>query len=751
MGSLPISEIPYIAAMNGDWKSMIGYYQEHFEFLYSPVTLSLDTGFHLAVHSNAERPLKDLLEIMGVVEFLTETRNKFGNTVLHEATIYGNYEAVVLLVERCPDLISILNDFGETPLFTAAAFGEAKIVEYLIETRPEKCVDCNGRILSIHRQRSKDGRSILRQRSKDGLSILGAAIIGQHFETALLLLELDESLHDLEDKMGRTALQLLAEMPTGFESGYPMGICERLIYCLPVIRHHKVKSQVESWCRAMKDLESGTLGSNLLNFFKDPKESKMISNLLRCRFLPQGYWPARLERFWNQKRTNVFALGLVKILIQKDTSWKSVSITVEGEEAKQTGPPSSTVMQGDRNKGKEEENEFPYLGQTSEITSKAKEIEEVHHPTAQPSVTNSSLTSNEQISLFLATGNGIEEIVRGIIKQHPHAIKQLNVTNSPLTREEQIPLFLATRNGIEEIVWEIMKLYPHAVEKLNDKGQSILDVAVIHRQEKIFNLVKHQKIPLARLRRVIDNKGNTLLHHVADMEHYRGGTKPGPALKLQEELQWFEQVREVIPSHYVTLRNDEGKTAEELFKESHKDQLENAQKWIKETTQSCSTVAALVATVVFAAAYTVPGGSDEDGTPNFINSPYFLVFTVSDVLSLASSLTSLVVFLSLLTSPFELQEFHISLPRKLLVGFTFLFFAVITTMLSFGATILILIQSEKKLTTLLLSIAAFLPVLVFAIMQFRLYVSFMGSTYNILKITRKARTPFLEYLRKKLR
>jgi hypothetical protein len=53
-------------------------------------------------------------------------------------------------------------------------------------------------------------------------------------ETALLLLELDESLHDLEDKMGRTALQLLAEMPTGFESGFPVGIFERLIYsCMP--------------------------------------------------------------------------------------------------------------------------------------------------------------------------------------------------------------------------------------------------------------------------------------------------------------------------------------------------------------------------------------------------------------------------------------------------------------------------------------------------------------------------------------
>ncbi|XP_034909293.1 uncharacterized protein [Populus alba] len=293
-------------------------------------------------------------------------------------------------------------------------------------------------------------------------------------------------------------------------------------------------------------------------------------------------------------------------------------------------------------------------------------------------------------------------------------------------------------NGIEENVWEIINQYPHAVEQLNEKGQSILDVAVMHRQKKIFNLVKQLKVPLARLHRVIDKKKNTLLHHVADMEHYRGGTKPGPALKLQEELRWFEQVQKVIPSHYVTLRNKERKTAEELFKENHKDQLTNAQKWIKETTQSCSTVAALVATVVFAAAYTVPGGSDKNGKPNFINSPYFLLFTVSDVLSLASSLTSLVVFLSLLTSPFQQQEFHISLPRKLLVGFTFLFFAVITTMLSFGATILILIQSEKKLTTLLLSMAAFLPVLVFAIMQFSLYVSFMGSTYNILKITGKA-------------
>uniref|UniRef100_A0A6N2NDQ5 PGG domain-containing protein n=1 Tax=Salix viminalis TaxID=40686 RepID=A0A6N2NDQ5_SALVM len=558
---------PYRSAMRGDWKNIIHFYQDRPMCLSSPVTLSEDTALHIAVYSKQAEPLQSLL---GIVE---ESKNKFGNTALHEATICGNYEAVTLLVRRCPDLLTDENKYGETPLFTAAAFGEADIVAFLLKSEPEQCVNDERRLSEIHRKRG------------DGLSILSAAIKGQHFG-------------------------------------------------LPVIPHHKVKLKLQPGGQAgqgaTRDPESGSGSSlewnqrgGLLNYLKPPK--------VRC-------WPARLEGLWNQKIKHVFALRVAKILIGKDESWKSVTKT--------------------------------------------------------------------------------------------------------LTREERNPLFIATRNGIEEIVWEIIDQYPYAIEKLNDEGQSILDVAVMHRQKKIFSLVKQQKVPLARLHRVIDNKGNTLLHHVADMKHYSGGTKPGPALQLQEELQWFEQVQEVIPSHYVTLRNKKGKTAGDLFKESHKEQLENAQKWIKETTQFCSTVAAGVFTIVFAAAYTVPGGSDENGKPNFIDSPYFMFFTVSDIFSLASSLTSLVVFLSLLTSTFDLQELYISLPRKLLVGITFLFFAVIMTALCFGATILILVQSERKSTSLLLSIAAFLPVLLFATMQFRLYVFIMGSAYNILKKTGKARPPF---------
>jgi ankyrin repeat protein len=48
--------------------------------------------------------VKDRAFFVTEEDFL-KIKNKFGNTVLHEATIYGNYEAVRLLVERCPDLL----------------------------------------------------------------------------------------------------------------------------------------------------------------------------------------------------------------------------------------------------------------------------------------------------------------------------------------------------------------------------------------------------------------------------------------------------------------------------------------------------------------------------------------------------------------------------------------------------------------------------------------------------------------------
>ncbi|KAF2296838.1 hypothetical protein GH714_007748 [Hevea brasiliensis] len=317
---------------------------------------------------------------------------------------------------------------------------------------------------------------------------------------------------------------------------------------------------------------------------------------------------------------------------------------------------------------------------------------------------------------------------------------------------EAIPLFIAIKTGILEIVSEIIDAIPqYYVDLRNNKGQSILHWAVMYRREEIFDLLKGKGMSWDKMARKIDDDGNTLLHLVADTEHYTGGTKPGPALQLQEELQWFDRVKSVVPSYYPLLRAKMSKecqnglkfarviakeefknplTPRMLFELTHKKQLEEAQTWIKETSQSCSTVAALVATVVFAAAYTVPGGVNERGFPVFLRAPYFIFFTVMDVIALAFSLTSVVAFLSILTSPFEFDDFRRSIPWKLNFGFILLFFSVISAMLAFGATILLVIRSEKEWTTSLISIAAFFPVSVFTILQIHLYRTLIQDAFE---------------------
>ena len=212
----------------------------------------------------------------------------------------------------------------------------------------------------------------------------------------------------------------------------------------------------------------------------------------------------------------------------------------------------------------------------------------------------------------------------------------------------------------------------------------------------------------------------------------------------------MQRAQKKIPYHYTIQANNEKKTAMQKFEEKHADLLTNAQKWIKETAQSCSAVAVLVATVVFAAAYTVPGGTDDKGLPRFLHNPVFLFFTIMDIASLASSLSSLVMFLSILTSPCELWDFRRSLPRKLMAGFGLLFLSLATTMLAFSATMLLNVQLKGQNWTATLTYgAAFFPVSIFAMMQFPLYLavkSFLNFfSKKVKKLIPKKLRPQFEY------
>ncbi|KAH7561044.1 hypothetical protein JRO89_XS10G0162200 [Xanthoceras sorbifolium] len=287
-----------------------------------------------------------------------------------------------------------------------------------------------------------------------------------------------------------------------------------------------------------------------------------------------------------------------------------------------------------------------------------------------------------------------------------------------------IPIFLATKSGCVEMVKLILKIYPQAVEYINGDGQNILHTAIKYRHLEIFDLVKNMEAPMRRLVRKLDNKGNTILH-MTGMK--RKDNVPermdNPALVLQDELLWFERVEEVTLAPFMIHQNNMKLTAKALFAAANNDLRLSSKEWLKLTAEGCSVVAVLIATVAFAAAYTVPGGSNENtGVPVLINQPFFVVFTITDVLSLTFSLASVVTFLSILASPFRLQDFKLSLPNKLTMGFTFLFLSVVMMMVAFVVTFLLMINKKENWTKILLYTCSFIPVAIFALSHFPVYI-----------------------------
>ena len=194
----------------------------------------------------------------------------------------------------------------------------------------------------------------------------------------------------------------------------------------------------------------------------------------------------------------------------------------------------------------------------------------------------------------------------------------------------------------------------------------------------------------------------------------------------------MQSVKKLTPHHYIDHRNNQKLTAEGLFHETNKELREKAKEWIKRTAEGCSIVAVLIATVAFAAAYTIPGGSnDKTGVPILLNQPFFVVFTVADVLLISFALTSVVVFLAITTSPFRFADFRYSLPNKLTFGLTLLFLSVSMMMLAFAATVLLMIQNGEGWTKVILYAMSFLPVGLFALSYFPLYLS-LSKTYKYL-------------------
>ncbi|KAJ9536762.1 hypothetical protein OSB04_un000066 [Centaurea solstitialis] len=207
--------------------------------------------------------------------------------------------------------------------------------------------------------------------------------------------------------------------------------------------------------------------------------------------------------------------------------------------------------------------------------------------------------------------------------------------------------------------------------------------------------------------------------------------RTGAALQLQRELQWREELKKFVFPAYITQENIFKETPSMVFTREHQNLVKEGEKWMKTTAESCSITAALITTIVFAAAITVPGGNNQEtGIPLFRTNIAFIIFAASDAISLFTSTTALLVFLSILTARFAEQDFLISLPRRLIIGFCALLLSTTAMIVAFGAVVYIVFCDQEPWMLGLICGLAFIPIAFFVTLQFSLIVDLYRSTYG---------------------
>lgn len=286
--------------------------------------------------------------------------------------------------------------------------------------------------------------------------------------------------------------------------------------------------------------------------------------------------------------------------------------------------------------------------------------------------------------------------------------------------------------GIVEFLIELIHAYPDLIWKVDTQSRSIFHIAVVHRQEKVFNLIHEIGALKDLIASYRDENNNNMLHLAGKLAPSdRLKTDSGAALQLRRELHWFKEVEKIVQPLYREIRNSEGKTPQTLFMEEHKVLVREGGKWMKDTAASCMLVATLIATVMFAAFFTVPGGDNGNtGIPIFLKRRSFTVFAVSDALSFVSSAASILMFLSILTSRYAEEDFLHSLPNRLTIGLGTLFISVATMMIAFCATLFLVLGHGLHQAKIPIALVACIPVSLFALLQFPLFADMVSCTYG---------------------
>ncbi|GLT26503.1 hypothetical protein SLA2020_015640 [Shorea laevis] len=266
-------------------------------------------------------------------------------------------------------------------------------------------------------------------------------------------------------------------------------------------------------------------------------------------------------------------------------------------------------------------------------------------------------------------------------------------------------------------------------DETSNSGKFLMD-AIAFRREKIARFLIG--LPPSKISiNFHDLEKNTILHMVGKLaSDSQLSSISGAALQMQREMQWFKEVESLVPEYIKDSKNNNGETANQVLAREHKALLREAEDWMKGVANSYIIVGALIITIMFAAAFTLPGGSDEhEGFPIFKNKAAFMLYIISDAISLFAAAASVIIFLGFLTSRYNMEDFHKSIPKKLMVGLSTLFISLAAVMIAFCSALLLMLENRWWIIIPSVLLAS-IPVSLFAMLQCPLLREIYVLTYR---------------------
>ncbi|XP_030966825.1 uncharacterized protein LOC115987424 isoform X2 [Quercus lobata] len=725
-----VAEDLFKKTMEGDWKEVVAIYRQHPLLAPNAKINGLgDTALHLAVSLGPENIVEELVKIISEKDKNKEAlkiKNELWNNPLHLAASMGTPRMCICIAEAVPELGKTRNKEGESPLFLAALHGKTDIFLCL-------------HFICIRNSKSKQPDTSY-YRKNGGETILHCAIKREYLDLAYQILRLHSELATSVDEKGIWPLRLLADKPSAFKSGCHLGWWNSTIYHWITVDALKVinANQLIQKCKGRQSQIFPDNYRACIDFLRLLwKGSRAI--FAKTQELCSPYQERKADEedpTVSSKNKKEDPTGLNVTSKQKALEYFSGCFDI----LKFVSMPIPVMLgyggtTGIRKLKEKHILSVKIMKMLIELLSPQQYFEKGTNPLLTPIQENKNeedLDEDSSLDRWLYMWNIDEnKPPEEDLSKHPPSDQPEEKENKKDEGKEEIPkltmpkegtsLLFAACNGITEMVEEILKKFPMAIHDTSENKNMILWV-VEHRQPHVYELLLKSNLRRDSMFQTKDTYGNSALHLAAMLREHKHWIIPGAALQMQWEIKWYEFVKNNVPQYLLYETNNKDMTPADIFTDTHKDLVKDGGEWLNKTSESCSVVAALIATVAFAASTTIPGGVRENnGTPILEKHAAFDIFAISSLVALCVSVTALFLFLAILTSRYQEKDFRSSLPKKLLFGLTSLFLSIAAMLVSFCAGHFFVLKDKLKHKALPVYVVTCLPITFYAISQFPLY------------------------------